>query len=83
MQIEIYATYGELNAELERDGNPVRLSNDTHNEDPACIVVVYKWKWEGMGEEGPDLSFIRLEQVGYVALADKWDAFIYQFNDRG
>lgn len=75
--LDLYENYAELNAELEENGNPVRLSNDEHVEDPACIVVVYKWTDSGFPAEGPDLSFLGLESAQHVALSDKWDAFIY------
>lgn len=72
MALDFYWSYEEVNAYLG-----LTLSHDANVEDPACLVGVRKWSWEGMPEEGPALERLGLEMREHVKVHDKYDLFIY------
>lgn len=70
--LDFYWSYGEVNEMFN-----ITLSSDTNVEDPACIVGVRKWSWEGLSQDGPDLGSLGLELCEHVKVHDKYDLFIY------
>ena len=70
--LDFYWSYREVNELFD-----ITLSNDGNVEDPACIVGVRKWSWEGLSEDGPDLDSLGLELGEHVKVHDKYDLFIY------
>lgn len=78
MNCDVYESYAEVNEALELSGERA-LTNDRNPEDPAVIVGVRKWTWDGMGDEGPDwpLNCFGLQLLEHVPVHDKYDLFIY------
>lgn len=76
MEIEVYFSYAELNECYELTGSRA-FSNDRDVEGMAFIVVIRKWRWNGV-EGDPYLPFPGVSLCGEVAIHDKADAFIFR-----
>jgi hypothetical protein len=72
----ICESYAEINKLLGLTGDEA-LSNDRNTEDPAVIVYVRKWTWDGGDEDGPSLGFLGLDLAEHVQVGPKTDVFIY------
>lgn len=70
--LDLYWSYDEVNQDFD-----LQLSNDANVEDPACIIGVRKWCWDGKSEQGPDLRSLGLVMREHVRVHDKYDLFIY------
>lgn len=71
----LFSSYAEVNEFFELSG-AAALSNDRNVEDPAFIVYVYKWTWDGGDPDGPDVSFLGVDIAEHVRLHSKVDLFI-------
>lgn len=74
MEIEVFFSYADFN---EVYGEVLTLSEDTHVEQLAFVVVIYKWRWNG-AIDAPYLPFPGVELAQEVKIHDKRDAFIFE-----
>jgi hypothetical protein len=74
----LYFSYADLNAAFAGLDWYTPLDNDHNTEDPALILLVYKWHYErGADADPPYLPGLGLEYRETVNLNDKLDAFVY------
>ena len=85
--VDIFSSYEEINeylatwrgsSLLSGEFTPPVLSNDDNTEDPFFIVLVRKWDWDNLPEEGPALGFLGARMTEHVKVSDKYDVFIYE-----